>query len=262
MARISWIGDTVGSLDETRLRKLVDIDEAVRIAREEDLGIEQPSRRVDKFVDRLPELFAWFESHHRDFPWRRTRDPWAVTVAEILLQRTRATTVEDVYITFLDRYPNVHAVASADRNDLFETVESLGFGNKRTRTLQTLAETIVDQHEGTVPDDLEVLLELPRIGPYTARACLCFAYGQPLALVDANIETVMQHVFGYSSARRAHKDQALYAFLDALIPRQADAARVFNLALLDLRVLVCANEPGPGDCPLRTACLYSSGKPG
>ena len=257
MSQIPWIADTVDTFDESRLRQLVDQDKAIRIAREEGLGIATPVRRVDAFVEDLPSLFAWFSSHHRDFPWRRTRDPWAIIVAEILLQRTHATTADRVYRTFIDRFPNAAAVYSASREEVFEMVEPLGFGNKKTNTLITLAETLVEQHSGTVPDDLEILSELPRIGPYTARACLCFAYGRPLVLVDSNIETVVEHLFGYQSSKRAHKDRALYAFLDALIPKHPDASRVFNLALLDLRGLICTDASDQTDCPLQNACLYT-----
>lgn len=256
MGRIAWIEDAVSEFDDDRLRALVDASEAVQIASDEDLGIENPSLRVSDFVESLPSLFAWFGSHYRDFPWRRTHDPWEVIVAETLLQRTRAAKVEEIYRPFLARFPDPESIVVADRDEVYGTVEALGFGNKRTTTLKTLAETIIEEYDGEVPNDLDSLLDLPRIGPYTARACLCFAYGRPLALVDANIETVVEHTFGYSSQRRAHKDRALYSFLDALIPQQSNAARIFNLALLDLRVLVCATDLENQQCPLENACRY------
>jgi A/G-specific adenine glycosylase len=258
MANIEWIEETATRLSETDLRPLVDRDLAVEIARARDLGIDHPSDRVDAFIAGLGPLFRWFSTAHRDFPWRRTRDPWAVIVAEILLQRTHATKVAEVYQTFHDRFADPAAVHEASREEVFETVEPLGFGNKKTQTLKALAAAVELQHDGTVPNDLEALQALPRIGPYTARACLCFAFGDPLALVDANVATVAEHTLRYDSPRRAHKDDALYALLDALIPDEPDGARVFNLAILDTRPLVCDREPDDRVCPFGETCSEAS----
>ena len=254
MAKIEWIEETATRLSETDLQPLVDRDLAVEIARTEDLGIDHPADRVDAFIAGLEPLFRWFSSSHRDFPWRRTRDPWAVIVAEILLQRTHATKVAEVYRNFHDRFADPAAVHQASREGVFETVEPLGFGNKKTQTLKSLAEAVEVRHDGTVPNDLKALQALPRIGPYTARACLCFAFGQPLALVDTNVAIVAEHALGYDSPRRAHKDDMLYAFLDALILDEPGGARVFNLAILDTRTLVCDREVDDRVCPFGETC--------
>jgi A/G-specific adenine glycosylase len=258
MVKIEWIEETATRLSETDLRPLVDRDRAVEIARTEDLGVDRPADRIDAFIGGLGPLFRWFSTSHRDFPWRRTRDPWAVIVAEILLQRTHATKVAEVYRRFHDRFPDSAAVHEARRERVFETVEPLGFGNKKTQTLRSVAETVELQYDGTVPNDLDALQALPRVGPYTARACLCFAFGEPLALVDANVATVAEHTLGYDSPRRAHKDDALYALLDALIPDEPDGARVFNLAILDTRPLVCDREPDDRVCPFDETCSEAS----
>lgn len=258
MGQIHWIEDSLEALDREQLKSLMDTDDAIRIAREEELGIELPSQQVTVFAERLPSLFDWFGDHYRDFPWRRTRDPWAIIVAEILLQRTHATSAAEVYDTFLARFPDVHAVAAADSAEVSDTIDPVGLGTKKTRTLTTLAETLVTEYNGQVPNDLETLQTFPRIGPYTSRACLCFAYGRPLALVDPNIATVAEHAFRYGSPRRPSKDDNLYAFLDALIPKEADAARIFNLALLDLRVVICATGAADSSCPLNAACRYTA----
>lgn len=254
MASIEWIEETATRLSESDLRPLMNRDLAVEIARSEDLGIGDPVDRVDAFISGLGPLFRWFSTAHRDFPWRRTRDPWEIIVAEILLQRTHATKVDEVYRTFHRRFANPATVHQTSDKEVFETVEPLGFGNKKTKTLKLLAEAIELQHDGTVPNNLEALQTLPRIGPYTARACLCFAFGKPLALVDANVATVAEHVLGYDSPRRAHKDDALYALLDALIPKEPDAARMFNLAILDTRTLICDLDRGDRECPFGEAC--------
>lgn len=254
MGTIEWIEATTDRLENTELLSLVDTDRAIQIAQENSLGIDEPEERVEVFATDLPSLFDWFRNNYRDFPWRRTSDPWAIIVAEIMLQRTHATKASDVYQVFLDRYTSPEDVRDAGFDEVFDVIEPLGFGNKKTNTVLTLAETLTAEYGGEVPNDLDVLLELPRVGRYTARACLCFGYGEPYAIVDANIETVVEDVFGYSSSRRAHKDDALYAFLDALIPNEPDAARVFNLALLDLRVEVCESQTAQPACPLIDSC--------
>lgn len=255
MGTIKWIEATTDLFRNSELRSLVDTDRAIQIAREEPLGIDEPEERVEAFASDLPLLFDWFRGNYRDFPWRRTRDPWAIIVAEVMLQRTHAAKASEVYESFFERYTGPGDVCAAGFDEVFEVIEPLGFGNKKTYTLMTLAEKISAEYGGEVPNDLDVLLELPRIGRYTARACLCFGYGQPYAIVDANIETVVEDVFGYSSDRRAHKDGTLYAFLDTLIPKESDAARVFNLALLDLRVEICRSGSTQLACPLIDSCM-------
>jgi A/G-specific adenine glycosylase len=254
MGQIEWIDHTLEQISDSVPVSTVDLEDATRIARNEDLGIRHPEENIEAFIDDLPDLFDWFETNYRDFPWRRRLDPWSVLVAEILLQRTHASAVDQIYPVFMQQYPGPEAVVRTDRDELFETVEPLGFGNKRTRTIKQLSETMIDSHGGQVPEDLGALQDLPRIGPYTARACLCFAYGHPLSLIDANVAAVVTDVFGYESSARPHKDDALYAFLDALIPKEPDLARIFNLAILDLRVKVCADQPGEFSCPLGQSC--------
>jgi len=253
MGDIDWIDAAVARFGREDLVSMVNRECAIQIARDEALGVDVSDKQITAFVGDLPLLFDWFGDNYRDFPWRRIRNPWAIIVAEIMLQRTHATKAAEVYRTFFDQFPGPDDVCRAEPDEVFDVVEPLGFGNKKTNTLITLAETLVEEHDGQVPDDLDVLLQFPRIGRYTARACLCFAYGEPLAIVDANIEKVVEDVFGYSSSRRAHKDDALYAFLDALIPDEPDAARLFNLALLDLRVEVCGSE-ATHLCPLAGSC--------
>lgn len=255
MGSIEWIADGGRRYGADAFTKMVDQETAINIAKESTINISNPAERVPDFIADLPNLYYWFSENHRDFPWRRTRDPWSVIVAEILLQRTHATKTEEVYRIFIDRYPNPDSVYRAGKKEILDVVGTLGFGNKRTATLRRLAEALIEEHNGEVPNDLETLMKLPRIGRYTARASLCFAFGEPLAIVDANIKVVVEDVFGYDSSRRAHKDESLYAFLDALIPDEPDAARIFNLALLDLRDAVCEDEDMHSICPFDTSCI-------
>lgn len=255
---IGWIENLSFDIDAIGGDRPKDIEEAVQIAYDAQLEIDCPEERIRGFILAIPNLIVWFKKNYRKFPWRRTRDPWATLVAEILLQRTHATTVSKRYPGIVMQFPNPAAVHAASDEELFDAVESLGFGNKRTTTLRALATALVEDHDGSVPKDLSRLQELPRIGPYTARACLCFAFGEPLALIDRNVEIVMKRVFDYSSAKPGHKDESLYAFLDTLVPDDPELARAFNLAILDLRASVCTDPPDCSVCPLQSTCSYAS----
>lgn len=252
---IGWIERLPDDPDSIPVDRLIDRPEAIRIAREEDLEIPDLEETVDRYIRTIPGLLIWFRRNYRVFPWRETRDPWAVLLAEILLQRTRASTVAREYPAILDRFPDPRTAHDAKEPELFEAVKSLGFGNKRATTIRELADALVNTHDGEVPRNRSRLQELPRIGPYTARACLCFAFGERLALIDRNVEVVMRRVFDYSSSERAHKDEKLYAFLDALVPADEDLVRGFNLAVLDLRDAVCLDPPQCASCPHRDGCL-------
>jgi A/G-specific adenine glycosylase len=258
MGSIEWIERGVEEVARIDIRSCVDQARAATVARENDLAIQNPEVRTERFVSALPSLFRWFGKEYRDFPWRRTTDPWRVILAEVMLQRTHATKVAEVYPEVVDRFAGPEVVRTTDREELFELLRPLGFGNRKSDTIRSLAEAVIRDHDGSVPDTLDELQSLPRIGPYTARACLCFGYSRPLALVDSNIAVVMRDVFGYSPDGRPHKDRALCAFLDALIPDDPTASKLFNLALLDLRVKVCRKESERPDCPLAGACLEAT----
>lgn len=246
-------------VDVEQLRLLMDLPRALQLLSE--AGVEQPAHRLDAFVEQVPALLEWLSVHGREFPWRYTTDPWQVYLCEILLQRTRAGAVAELYDTFFERFPDAETLHRADEAELFNLVETLGFGNQRTRTLQEVAELVVEEHGGQVPASLEELQRPFRTGPYSARACLQFAFGEPLALVDANFARVIGRVFEYEMPEQPHKSEEVYALLEALVPADGDVARAFNLALLDLGALVCtAANPACGECPLEPACAYAASR--
>lgn len=223
-----------------------------------DNGVTEPEHRVTAFIQRVPALLAWLESSGRHYPWRETTDPWRVFVAEILLRRTRADAVLEVYDAFFDEFPDAAALHAADDSDVHELIEHLGFGNQRTRTL-TEAAALVDANDGDVPRDLDELKRPFRIGPYTARATLLFGFDDPHALVDTNFARIIERVFGYEMPAQPSKSDAVYQLLEALVPSDPAVARAFNLAMLDLGGTVCtSSNPGCGDCPLRPACRYAA----
>jgi len=169
------------------------------------------------------ELLEWFGEHGRDLPWRRTRDPYAILVSEVMLQQTQAARVVPRYLDWLERWPSAEALAAAPPAKVIRAWQGLGY-NRRALNLQRAAQAVV---AGGWPDDLT---ELPGVGPYTAAAVACFAFGRPVLPVDVNVQRVLERT-GFAFAH--------------------DCAQ----ALMDLGATVCiARVPRCGECPLAAGC--------
>jgi len=137
-------------------------------------------------------LLRWADDNLRTFPWWETSDPYDILIAEILLQKTAAEKVEPVYREFLSTYPGLEELAVADRSELADIIYSLGLQNKRSEALVTIGRML---RGDSVPDDVNRLLELPYVGRYAANATLCFAFGEPRSIVDANVVRVYNRIF-------------------------------------------------------------------
>jgi len=236
-------------------RQLINKEEVVWHLESE--GIPKPEEQVTAFIETIPDLLDWLEEHGRDYPWRYTTDPWGVYVTEILLQRTRADAVADIYESFFTVFPDPQTLVSADQQTIFEEVRSLGFGNQRTRSLRDTAQLCVKEYGGTVPDNLEALQEPWRVGPYSARACLLFAFDTPMALVDSNIARIFERVFDYEMPEQPHKSNAVYSFIGTFIPDDPALARAINFSFLDLGAILCTSDPQCPSCPLNEYCAFA-----
>ncbi|MCU1491886.1 MAG: mutY [Acidimicrobiaceae bacterium] len=195
-------------------------------------------------------LFRWWKDARleRDrLPWRSTRDPWQVLVSETMLTQTQAERVASRYPAFIQEFPTVSSCAGATSAAVLRAWSGLGY-NRRGMTLHQSARRIVAEHNGHIPAELESLLDLPGVGPYTARAVRAFAFEQPAAVVDTNIGRVLARaVAGRPLTRREAQELA-----DNLVPD--NAIRDWNLALMDLGSLVCRSKsPTCGRCPLGQA---------
>jgi A/G-specific adenine glycosylase len=137
-----------------------------------------------------PRLLAWYAEEARDFPWRKTRDPYQILVAEVMLQQTGVGRVLPVYDVFLTEFPTLKVLADASTADVIRAWQGMGY-NRRAVNLQRAARAIIAEHGGVVPQDVDTLLRLPGVGPYTAAAVSCFAFLQPVAVVDTNIRLVL-----------------------------------------------------------------------
>jgi len=198
------------------------------------------------------ELLAWSEGCRRDLPWRATRDPWAVLVSETMLQQTQVARVVASYERFLARWADPAACAAAPVGEVVTLWAGLGY-NRRAVNLHRTATLVVARHGGRLPDDLDALLALPGIGPYTARALLAFAWERDVGVVDTNAARVLARVGGSSLTAGQVQSRA-----DAAVP--AGRGWAWNQAMLDLGATVCTSRsPRCDDCPLAAGCAWRAG---
>ena len=204
------------------------------------------------------KLLAWYKKNACRFPWRETKDPYKILLAEILLRKTTRNQVKEIFEKLLERYPTLEKLAFAEVKELEGFIKPLGMQKKRARLLKKLAKCIVENYGGSVPEDRHELLKLPGVGVYSANAVLCLAYGKQVPLVDTNVIRVVERVFQIKSEKaRARTDPMVWSFVEKLIPK--GRAREFNLALLDFANLVCTSRlPRCSICPLREICLHST----
>ena len=140
-------------------------------------------------------LLAWFEEHKRDLPWRRTRDPYAIWVSEIMLQQTRVAAVLEHYARWMERFPRVEALAAAGEPEVLALWSGLGY-YRRARFLHAGAKAVMRDHGGALPGTAEALRKLPGVGEYTAAAIASIAFGEAMAVVDGNVERVVMRLAG------------------------------------------------------------------
>lgn len=194
-------------------------------------------------------LVDWWAEHRRDLPWRDTRDPWAVLVAETMLQQTQVARVVPKYHAFLSRFPDVRSCAEASLADVLRAWDGLGY-NRRAASLHGAATMIAERFAGMFPATLEELRELPGVGPYTSRAIAAFAFELDVAVVDTNVARVLARLGG-ESLRPAEAQ----ARADALVPPGAGWA--WNQAMVDVGAMVCtARRAGCDTCPLASCCRW------
>lgn len=201
---------------------------------------------VDALVD-------WYQRTARDLPWRRSRDPYRILVSEIMLQQTRVETVEPRFERFVERFPDLPALAAADEQEVLAEWSGLGY-YRRARFLHRLARVVVEEHAGTLPADASTLRGLPGIGEYTAAAVSSIAHDRPDLAIDGNIERVLCRLLALvdDPRRAATKRRLREAAHDAL---RAHPAGAVNQALMDLGARVCIpTAPRCGKCPVERWC--------
>jgi A/G-specific adenine glycosylase len=195
-------------------------------------------------------VLAWFASTGRDLPWRATRDPYRVLVAEVLAQQTQAARAAAAWPRFLERFPDERALAAAAPAEVLRAWQGLGY-NRRALALRQTALAV--QERGGWPGTVEELAALPGVGPYTARAVACFALGLRVAPVDTNVARVLARSLAGTdpseltpAARQRLADQAL----------PPEEAWAWSSALMDVGALHCRPRPRCGGCPLEPTCRW------
>ncbi len=197
-------------------------------------------------------VLDWFAANGRDLAFRRTCDPWAILVSEIMAQQTQAARAAEAWARFMAQFPTPVSLAAASPASVIRAWRGLGY-NRRALALRGAAIAIVVEHDGLVPDDLEALVRLPGIGPYTARAVLAIAFGRPVAPLDTNIRRVLGRALIDATAKPASLQRAA----DAVVPVEQAAA--WTHALMDIGAAFCrARDPRCGACPLRASCGYAA----
>ncbi len=211
-----------------------------------------------EFSDRL---IAWQKRHGRHrLPWQQTRDAYRIWLSEIMLQQTQVATVIPYYQRFLQRFPDVAALAAAPVEEVMALWAGLGYYT-RARNLHRCAQAVVERHGGCFPSDPAQLAELPGIGQSTAAAIAAFAYGARAAILDGNVKRVFCRVFGVEGfPGQLAVERQLWRHADALLPAQDIEA--YTQGLMDLGATVCTrSKPRCADCPMQARCVaYASGR--
>jgi A/G-specific adenine glycosylase len=199
------------------------------------------------------KLLAWYDAHARDLPWRQppqaktTRDPYRVWVSEIMLQQTRVAAVIEHYHEFLRRFPTVEKLAAAREASVLAAWSGLGY-YRRARMLHQAAKAVVREMGGKFPATPDEWRELPGVGRYTAAAIASIAFGEPVAVVDGNVERVLQRVSGKRLA-----GERLWAAAETLLDRKRPGD--FNQAMMELGATVCTPRvPACLTCPVAELC--------
>ncbi len=210
-------------------------------------------QRLGALSRAVPKLHAWYETTARDLPWRRTRDPYAIWISEVMLQQTQVSTVIPYFERWMRTLPTVNHLSRAERPAILRLWEGLGYYS-RAMNLHQAACSIMRDHKGVFPRSLETFRSLPGVGPYTAAAVLSIAFDQDLAVVDGNVRRVLSRLVALrDDSRHAPWAGALHDLAQYILPQ--DTAATHNQAVMELGAVVCSpRSPGCTECCLSGSC--------
>ena len=228
--------------------------------------VDLPRQKITWF---RTQLSIWAKENLRDYPWRKTTEPYNILVAEFLLPRTNADTVAPVYQAFLARYPTLAKLENTTVEDIAAILKPLGLFFRAERLLKT-AQIIIKEYAGKIPHSETKLLMLPGIGKYTARAICSQAFQQPVAVMDTNVARILERFFGIKGERVKSRCKILWQAAEELCSSHAfgmDKAELciapdtnvglWNLTLLDFGAIACtARKPKCTQCPLAQQCNW------
>ena len=226
-------------------------------------SVEPVTPPADPAEPSAQDVMTWYDAHARDLPWRRPgTTPWEVLVSEVMSQQTPVARVVPAWQEWMRRWPGPAELSQAPTAEVLRVWGRLGYPRRALRLIEC-ARSVVEQHGGVLPDDLDALLALPGVGEYTAGAVLAFAHGRRALVLDTNVRRVLARAVGGQalpapSLNRAERERALN-----LLPDDDPAAAHWSVAVMELGALVCtAREPDCGACPWRVSCAWlAAGRP-
>lgn len=210
----------------------------------------------EKIVRVRERLLAWYQRSRRDLPWRRSQDPYAIWVSEVMLQQTRVAVVIERYQAFMGRFPTLVSLALAPEQDVLALWSGLGY-YRRARMLHKTAQFVADHHQGNLPNTANELRLLPGIGAYTAAAVASIAHGERVAVVDGNVERVLCRLEGWKAGSRSGGGAQLRSKIERLAGKLVSPLRPgdSNQALMELGATLCLpRNPQCGICPVAADC--------
>ena len=198
-------------------------------------------------------LVAWYDENKREYPWRKTTNLYQILITEILLQKTIASNVNNIYDEFFKKYKDFTTIHNANINSLQSDIKSLGLSNKRSKTLKDLSEMIISKFNAKIPRDVMLLKEINGIADYVSNAYACFGLNHRTLFHDVNINRIIERVFEISTNK--NKNEFINEQLDMLLPD--NDCKHFYWALLDFGSNVCAKKnPKCRICPISDYCHY------
>ena len=212
------------------IRSQIDIDKAISIL--QDCQVDKPEKKVEDYTEQITEKINLLPEKGRQFPWRSTESLWRIYISEILLQRTHGKSVANIYDNFFEKFSNPRKIYAAEEKEIKKEVNSLGFQNKRTRTLIEVGEMLAENNFH-VPKNSKELSKPWRVGKYAANATLLFGFNCSVELVDSNVAAAAENILDYPLSTAPHKDEEFRELMKSLTPSDPETARAFYFAFID-----------------------------
>ena len=198
-------------------------------------------------------LLKWYDDNKREYPWRKSNDLYEILVTEILLQKTIALNVSNMYNSFFKKYKDFSSIYNATISELQPSIKVLGLSNKRAQILKDLSQLIITKHNGEIPRDTDKLKEVNGIADYVSNAFGCFGLNKRTLFFDVNIKRVIMRVFEPQGSKFTR--DSMYSHLDNLLPKME--IKYIYWAILDFGALICSkNKPKCEICPISDNCLH------
>lgn len=215
--------------------------------------LETPDENTELIRFFVNSLLSWYQQNGRSFPWRKTEDPYQILVAELMLQRTKASQVVPVYLEFIKEFPDVISLSKASPERIREYFSKLGLEWRAEKVLG-LAKILVEKYGGKIPCNKRELLSLPGIGEYISAAVLSFACDIPVAVVDSNVVRVLSRYFGIKPKGEGRRDRRIIDLASKILPKSLH--QEYNFAIIDFAAIICTpRKPKCIRCPLREKCM-------